>query len=245
MALKVIGAGLGRTGTMSLKYALEHLGFGKSYTIQDLFARPEHVRVWDAARQGKPVDWDSLFTGYQSTVDCPGSAFYESLMKHYPDAKVILTVRDPERWYDGMRQSLYYLKQAYPPWLAFFAPRMGRLRRFFDALIWETAFSGRFDDRLYAIDQYVKASEAIKQSVPPERLLVYDLRDGWAPLCTFLEVPVPAGRPLPHLNDGSEFRERIRRSARKDRKRALAMAGAFAFVLVVAAALMATRLGFY
>ncbi len=99
--IKVIGAGLGRTGTLSLKAALEELGFSRCYHMTDVFAHLEHARVWDDAARGLPVDWDTLFQGYQATVDWPGCAFYEEFMRRYPDAKVILSVRDPERWYEA------------------------------------------------------------------------------------------------------------------------------------------------
>ncbi len=101
MALDVIGAGLGRTGTLSLKAALEELGLGKCYHMTEVLAHPESVPVWDAAARGQPVDWDELFDGYRATVDWPGCSFYRELLDRYPDAKVILSVRDPERWYES------------------------------------------------------------------------------------------------------------------------------------------------
>jgi hypothetical protein len=88
---------------MSLKVALEELGFGPCYHMSEVFENPEHVELWENAARGKPVDWEELFRGYRATVDWPGAAFYEELMERYPDAKVILTVRNPERWYESAR----------------------------------------------------------------------------------------------------------------------------------------------
>src|SRR3712207_4417870 len=107
MALEVIGAGFGRTGTMSLKVALEELGFGPCYHMSEAFENPEHVEEWEAAAQGKSIDWEELFSCYRATVDWPGAAFYEELIERYPDAKVILTVRDPDRWYESARTTIY------------------------------------------------------------------------------------------------------------------------------------------
>src|SRR2546421_981927 len=89
MTLKIIGAGFGRTGTASLKEALEQLGFDKCYHMSEVMMNPGHAKVWAAAGEGKPIDWDALFQGYQATVDWPACAFYKELMQHYPDAKVI------------------------------------------------------------------------------------------------------------------------------------------------------------
>ena len=107
MTLDVIGAGFGRTGTMSLKVALEELGFGPCYHMSEVFAHPEHVELWRAAAQGKEVDWEQIFGGYRATVDWPACSFYGELMEKYPDAKVILTVRDPQRWYESAYNTIY------------------------------------------------------------------------------------------------------------------------------------------
>src|SRR4028118_1909160 len=107
MAIRVIGAGLGRTGTLSLKAALEEVGFGACYHMIELLGHPEQVHFWEAASRGEPVHWDALFAGYQSIVDYPGCRYYRTLMEHYPDAKVVLTVRDPDRWYESTRETIY------------------------------------------------------------------------------------------------------------------------------------------
>lgn len=107
MTLEVIGAGFGRTGTMSLKVALEELGFEPCYHMSEVFTHPEHVELWRAAAQGEPVEWEQIFGGYRATVDWPACTFYGELMENYPDAKVILTVRDPQRWYESAYNTIY------------------------------------------------------------------------------------------------------------------------------------------
>ena len=213
MPLKIIGAGLGRTGTLSLKAALEALGFSKCYHMTEVFANPGHVEVWDAAARGEPVDWEALFQGYQATVDWPGCNFYQDYLRLYPGAKVILTVRDPDRWYDSARQTIYYVMDAFPRWVIPFVPRMRRLWRMLDRLIWAGMFGGRFQDRSHAIEVFNRHNEEVRRVVPADRLLVYEVKEGWGPLCSFLGVPVPEGKPFPHLNDTEEFRARIKRSA--------------------------------
>src|ERR1019366_10169355 len=105
--LKIIGAGFGRTGTRSLKEALEILGVGRCYHMVELFEHPEHVPHWEAAARNEQVDWNAIFHGYQATIDWPGCTFYKSLMATYPTAKVLLSVRDPEKWYDSVKSTIY------------------------------------------------------------------------------------------------------------------------------------------
>ena len=107
--MKAIGAGFGRTGTMSLKVALEELGFGPCYHMTEVFEHPEHVPLWEAAVRGEPVDWEKIFGSYQAAVDWPAAAFYRELMKVYPDAKVLLSIRDPEKWYENAKSALQNL----------------------------------------------------------------------------------------------------------------------------------------
>lgn len=218
MPLEVIGAGFGRTGTMSLKVALEELGFGPCYHMTEVFAHPEHVGSWEAAARGEPVDWEELFHGYRASVDWPGAAFYREQMERYPDAKVILTMRDPERWYESARGTIFNIqKVASSPifsMAALFVPRMRQMRRvaaMASDLAWNRMFHGGFEDRGYAIEAFERWNEEVKRSVPPEKLLVYEVKEGWGPLCEFLGVEEPADEPFPHLNDGEAFRKMIRR----------------------------------
>jgi Sulfotransferase domain len=217
MTLEVIGAGFGRTGTMSLKVALEELGFGPCYHMSEVFAHPEHVELWRAATRGEQFDWERIFGGYRATVDWPGCTFYGELMERYPDAKVILTVRDPQRWYESAYNTIYRITRAASLPLFYLAslvlPRargMKQARRMIVELIWEREFHGRFEDRGYAIEAFERHNEEVEQSVPPEKLLVYEVKEGWGPLCEFLGVEVPE-KPFPHLNDTAVFRGRIRR----------------------------------
>ena len=206
MTLKVIGAGFGRTGTTSIKAALEQLGFTQCYHMQEVIKHPAHVQRWIDVMDGKPVDWDALFAGYQATVDWPACNFYEQLMAHYPNAKVLLTVRDPDKWYDSCLNTIYAMY--HKPVMRFVRrlfPLMQRFMAMNDRLIWQGDFQGRFADRSYAIKVFNAHNAAIKAAVPAERLLVYDVKEGWEPLCRFLNVPVPQGVPFPHLNDSGVF----------------------------------------
>jgi hypothetical protein len=214
MSIKVIGAGLGRTGTLSLKLALEELGFGRCYHMTEVLAHREDARIWDAAARGEPVEWEALLRDCQATVDWPGCTFYEELMRRYPDAKVVLTVRDPERWYESAYHTIYYVQQAFPRWITPFFPRMRDFRRMVDRLIWDGTFQGRFEDRPFAIEVFNRHNDEVRGVVPPERLLVFEVREGWQPLCAFLGVPVPEGKPFPHRNDTAEFRAGILRGVR-------------------------------
>jgi hypothetical protein len=234
MPLQVVGAGTGRTGTLSLKAALEELGFTKCYHMVEVFAHLDDARTWDAAVCGEPVDWDRLFAGYLATVDLPSCLFYRELLEKYPKAKVILTVRDPERWYDSARQTIYFARSAFPKWAVVLSPRMRVFQRMIDRL-WETTFRGRFEDRAFAIDIFNRHNEQVRRDVPADRLLVYEISQGWDPLCAFLGLPVPEGKPFPHLNDAAEFRARIERGARIVRTIGYAALGAAALVLILIA----------
>ena len=209
--LKVIGAGFGRTGTLSLKAALEELGFGPCYHMIELFHRPQDVAVWEAAAKGEPIDWSRLFAGYQATVDWPSCAFYEELMKAYPDARIILTVRDPESWYESAKNTI----SRKPSRISFLAARSFMTkafsslersrRRVIKAIVWQGTFDDKFDDRQHAITIFKQHNEDVKQRVPPEKLLVYEVKEGWEPLCAFLGVEVPRDKPFPHLNTRDDF----------------------------------------
>jgi hypothetical protein len=215
MTIEVIGAGFGRTGTMSLKVALEELGFGPCYHMIELFGHPEHVPVWEAASRGQSVDWEEIFGGYRATTDWPACSFYEELMERYPDAKVILTVRDPERWYESTYNTIYGIRRmASSPvfrLVGLFRPGMGLAARMNDRLIWEDTFGGSLEDRGRAIRVFERHNEEVEERVPPGKLLVYEVKEGWEPLCEFLGVEVPENKPFPHLNDTVTFRRMIRR----------------------------------
>lgn len=206
MTLKVIGAGFGRTGTTSIKAALEQLGFAQCYHMQEVIKQPAHVGFWLEAMAGKPVDWEQCFTGYQSTVDWPACNFYAQLMLHYPEAKVLLTVRDPDQWYDSCFNTIYAIyHQPIMRIVRTLLPPMQRFMAMNERLIWQGDFGGRFADRQHAIAVFTQRNAAIQAHVPPARLLVYDVKEGWEPLCRFLNVPIPQDTPFPHLNDRKTF----------------------------------------
>ena len=217
--MRVIGAGFGRTGTTSLKAALQELGFGPSYSLSEVFANPEHVEFWEAAGglAGKKVDWEGFLAGYGVAVDWPACSFYEELMEAFPEAPVILTVRDPPEWYESTRSTIYELRRLTTgplPVRAAFAfaelvvPGVAGAVRLADRLVWEDTFDGRFEDRAYAMEVFERHNEAVRRRVPPERLLVFDVREGWAPLCDFLGIEAP-DEPFPRLNEAREMRRRL------------------------------------
>lgn len=210
MNLKVIGAGFGRTGTMSLKAALEELGFDPCYHMSEVFENSSHADRWNAAAIGGRVEWENLLGDYAATVDWPGCSFYEELMEAYPEARVLLSVRDPERWYESTSNTIYNIRRLTTS-SKFFAlvgrlnPRITRVARMVNNLIWEGTFDGRFEDKQYAIEVFNRHNEEVKERVPKDRLLVYEVKEGWEPLCDFLGVEVPE-TPFPHLNDSDSFR---------------------------------------
>ncbi|CAA9517394.1 MAG: hypothetical protein AVDCRST_MAG12-3562 [uncultured Rubrobacteraceae bacterium] len=216
--MRVIGAGFGRTGTTSLKAALETLGFAPCYHMTEVFAHPRHAEVWRSAWRGEPVDWDALLGPYEATVDWPGCTFYAELMERYPDAKVLLSVRDPDRWYESTRTTIYELSRvnaaSRTARVAFGLVSLLTFGGFAttgaaEEIIWNGTFDGRFEDRPHAIGILERHSEEVKRRVPPDRLLVYEVREGWGPLCEFLGVPEPY-EPFPHLNDAAGMRRGIR-----------------------------------
>ena len=170
--------------------------------MAEAFAHPVHAERWAAASRGEAVDWRELLAGYRATVDWPGCNYYRELMAAFPDAKVLLTVREAEAWYDSIRATIYRLGKliTFPPvrqFMRVFLPNTQKTWVNAHETCWDSTFKGRFTDRRYAIGVYNAHIEAVKDYVPPERLLVFNVREGWQPLCTFLGVPVPAGKPFP------------------------------------------------
>jgi hypothetical protein len=212
--MKVIGVGVARTGTVSLKAALERLGFGPCFHSRHVLDRPDQLPRWDAAAVGEPVDWGPLLAGYESSAAWPGAAFWRQLLDYYPAAKAILTERDPDRWYDSMRKTVYELNGGGSDnELAEVArqqiPSVHAMHRFNRRLIWDGFFGGRFADREYALRAYAEHNAAVRREVPPDRLLIFKVTEGWEPLCHFLGVPVP-DEPFPRLNDQEAFWGQVR-----------------------------------
>ncbi len=205
MSISVIGAGFGRTGTLSLKMALEMLGLGPCYHMTEVFAHPEHAAVWQAAADGKPVDWDELLAGYNAIVDWPGCYFWKELAERYPEAKIVLSVRDAERWYKSVSDTIY---PAITRPLSEGDPRGLGQRDMATNIILERTFGGRFEDRAHAIAVYERHNAEVQQTILPERLLVFRATDGWEPLCDFLGCPLPE-QPFPSVNSTDEFKARF------------------------------------
>ncbi len=205
MTLSVIGAGFGRTGTMSLKHALEMLGLGPCYHMMEVANRPEDVGLWQRAADGAAVDWDRLFDGYRAAVDWPACTYYRELAARYPDAKVILSLRDPGRWYESAWNTIFSMMLEDAPEAD--AARQAR-RRMARQTIIEQTFDGRIDDRDHAIAVFERHVAEVKQSIPAERLLVYQAGEGWQPLCDFLGLPVPE-EPYPKVNTTDDFRKMV------------------------------------
>ncbi|MDP7545673.1 MAG: sulfotransferase [Alphaproteobacteria bacterium] len=204
MDFKVIGAGFGRTGTMSMKAALEHLGLGPCYHMLEVVGKPDKADAWYDAAQGGAADWDDILEGYQSSVDWPACYFWRPLAAHYPDAKVILTVRDEAAWWDSINNTILHNMRGTDQVID---PARLRMRRMARHLIVDRVFGGILDDREHALAVYRQNIKEVRQALPPERLLVFDVAQGWSPLCEFLGLPVPDAA-FPRTNSTSEFQER-------------------------------------
>ena len=194
MPLRIVGSGLGRTGTLSLKRALEHLGFGPCHHMMEVFPRPDSVPLWVDAGKGKP-DWEAIFDGFSAMVDYPGCKFWRELAAYYPSAKVLHSVRDPHKWFDSTQATIFSALSpavnAPPPMRAFFAMVL-------------SDFGDKIHDRDFMVAYFKRHTEEVVRAIPKARLLVYEVGQGWEPLCDFLGVPVPA-EPFPQVNTRDEF----------------------------------------
>ncbi len=203
--MRVIGAGFGRTGTQSLKNALEQLGFGPCYHMDELNKRPQDLSTWVEALAGEPVHWSSLFSDYESAVDWPTCTFWAELHQTFPDAKVILTTRDPDGWYDSVVRTVKAITDA---GLMHASGEQLRQIQFGNELIFEQTFGGRFDDREHAIGTLNEHLALVREAIEPARLLEFRAGDGWQPLCDFLGVGVPES-DFPHTNTADAFDRRV------------------------------------
>jgi hypothetical protein len=196
--LQVIGAGFGRTGTASMREALVRLGFGPCDHMVENFDHQERFALWDEAMRhktaGEPIDWKPLLTGFRAIVDWPGAYFWKELTSAHPEAKVILTVRDPERWFDSISATIFTLQDDQWPE----GPR---------DIIYTRTFGDRLTDRAHCQSVFAQHVAAVQETIAPDRLLVFDVKAGWEPLCAFLDVPVPEDEPFPHVNDTAAFHE--------------------------------------
>jgi hypothetical protein len=197
MTLKVIGAGFGRTGTLSLKLALEQLGFNKCHHMIEVFQDEKQQQYWHDAAFGKPVNWDAVFEGFTASVDFPSCAYYEQLMAHYPEAKVVLSLRDPDTWFASASNTIFNsMDETTDP--------NSIQSQMLNKLILQDTFGGKHRDAEHAKAVFNAHNETVQRVVPKDRLLVFEAKMGWAPLCEFLGVPVPA-TDYPRTNSTDEF----------------------------------------
>lgn len=216
MALEVIGAGFGRTGTESLKAALERLGFGPCDHMLELIKSTWRVPHLEALERGDTSGVEALFEGFKSAVDFPYAMYYRQLMEVYPRAKVILTERDPEKWYESARKTIL---RGMPPGMLLVARAFGLVSKtargfprwwaYVDGALYQGFMQGRKHDKAFMIERFERWNDEVRATVPSERLLVFRVEQGWAPLCEFLGVDVP-DEPFPRNNDGQSFQERTK-----------------------------------
>ena len=212
MNLKVIGAGFGRTGTLSLKFALEELGLGPCYHMAEVNKHADHAAVWLSLARGEILDCRPILQGYASVTDWPTTYFWKELAAANPDAKIILSERDPEAWYNSIYKTIFGRM--------LFSRRMKERRRadsdgetldatrrlrteMIDCIVVERTFGGSLEKH-HAIEVFNAHNENVRRTVPAERLLVHNASQGWEPLCAFLGVPVPV-TPYPKVNATDEF----------------------------------------
>jgi hypothetical protein len=202
MSLAVIGPGFGRTGTMSLKLALELLGFGPCHHMEEVFAHPEQVPHWQAVAAGRPVVWDEVFAGYRSQVDWPGAQSWRELAAAYPQAKVVLSVRPEASWWTSFSATIGALIDA--PDQVPLPPHIRTMLSVAIELVQVQTFGCPPTDREGVLAAYHRRTAEVRAAIPSERLLVFDVTEGWAPLCRFLDVPVPDA-PFPRVNSTEQF----------------------------------------
>jgi len=206
MALEIIGSGFGRTGTASMKLALEALDFGPCHHMEEVIGNPAQVPYWQAVAARKPVNWDEVFAGYRSQVDWPGAHVWRELAAAYPDAKVIHTVRPEEQWWNSFSATIGALLSGFKD-----IPAPPHVKAIVDAtyeMICVQTMGGSLG-RESALAAYRRRTEEVRAAIAPERLLVFDVAQGWEPLCRFLGVPAP-DRPFPRVNSTEEFWEVVR-----------------------------------
>jgi hypothetical protein len=176
--------------------------------MEEVIRRPSHIDAWLRYARTGEVNWDELFSGFGSGVDFPVSCVWEDLASHYPDAKVVLSVRDPQRWWASTASTIYGFRTVFPTWLQRLVPMTRNWVEMVDQLVWDGLFDGRFEDRDHAIGAFQKHIAHVRATCPSGRLLVFDVAEGWEPLCAFLDVPVPS-HPFPHLNDAKVIQRRV------------------------------------
>ena len=206
MGLSVIGAGFGRTGTNSFQVAMEMIGFAPCHHMFVLMNNPGSVDAWVKAAEDTLINWDEIYGDFAATCDFPHCVFYEELAEFYPLAKVVLTVRDPESWYQSATQTIFSpenmerMSKGGTDGTGAMAQLAGPLGKVMSRVI---DFK-KLGDKQVTIDSFNRYNEKVQATIPPDRLLVYEVSEGWEPLCNFLEVPVPV-EPFPFTNTTDEF----------------------------------------
>ncbi len=201
MALKVVGAGVGRTGTHSLKLALQILLGEPCYHMVEVFEHPEHVPAWHAAAKGEPVDWDGLMSGYGAAVDWPASAFWPEMSAAFPDAVVVLSTRDVEAWWRSTQNTIFNgMNRRHPP-------EMSDWRAMIDEMF-ANRFTTKIDDHDACLAAFEKHNAEVISRVPADKLVIWTASDGWGPLCKALNLPIPS-EPFPLTNTTEEFQARV------------------------------------
>lgn len=202
MALTVLCVGFGRTGTLSLKFALEKLVGRPCYHMFEVSQNPGHAEIWSTAADGEKVAWEALFADYGAAVDWPAAYFWRELATFYTEAKVILTVRSAESWYKSCHQTIFQrLAQASQDLSPVHAARDAMAKK----IIYERTFDGRTDDADHCMAVFKRHNEEVRRAIPAERLLVYESGQGWEPICKFLGLAVPDSE-YPRVNSTEEFR---------------------------------------
>ena len=214
MSIKVIGAGFPRTGTNTLRESLTKLGYVKTYHMKELIVHPENLHYWETLSETGTTNWEELYNGFQATVDFPCYPWYKEHLKQYPDAKVILTVRPFEKWHASVYSTIWQAQNPSESQKIEMGQRLAsdphlqavmKVMEFAKEKFMDGPFEGKFLDKEYAEEAYNKHHEEVKKHVPAKQLLVFDVCEGWEPLCQFLGVPVPE-EPLPHTNKREDFK---------------------------------------
>lgn len=198
--LTVVGASFGRTGTTSVRKALEHLGFGPCHYMRHLAVNDRHAADWLRVAQGEPPDFGTLLGGFAATIAWPASCYWRELAAANPSAKVLLIRRDPADWYASVARTLYRTRPKTP---------RGDYDRVIEELIWNGVFDGRFTDPHHAMNVYREHYRTVRDEISSDRLVEVDPTRGWPPLCEALGVPVPE-QTFPHANSTGEYLERAK-----------------------------------
>ncbi len=242
MTLKVIGAGLGRTGTHSTQLALNQLGF-PCYHMTEVILKKEnksHLDFWRRVANSPPgsaQDWNEVFVKYAATVDFPGCSVWRELMDAYPDSRVLLTLhpKGPDAWFESMIETIYFTESMWQfKVLELMTPFGRKFGDMIQKLAWDRALKGTMPDRAKAVAVYDRWAEEVKAAVPPDKLLVFKVTDGWEPLCAFLGVEKPATL-FPNVNDRAQFKKNVAGMAR----------GAYVILAGIAAAAVVVLGGAY